>query len=81
MGERTLIGVTLDVVGLLVLLVDHGILGGRGAGSEACVGVLGDGLVGLLGCGCTGTPDGLGDVVCGVLGGGSAVCSGKGARG
>jgi hypothetical protein len=69
-GSHTLVGLALDVVGLLVLLVKDGVLGGGGAGAEACVAVLGDVLVGFLGGGGAGALDGLGDVVCGVLGGG-----------
>lgn len=57
----------LGVVGLLVLLVNDGVLGGAGAGADVGVAVLGDVLVGLLGSLGAGALDGLGDVVGGVL--------------
>jgi hypothetical protein len=66
--ERTLVDISLGVVGSLVLLVDDGVLGGSGTAGKACVVVLGDLLVGLLGCLSTSSLNGLGDVVCGVLG-------------
>lgn len=59
--------VGLGVVGLLVLLVNDGVLGGAGAGADVGVAVLGDVLVGLLGSLGTGALDGLGNVVGGVL--------------
>jgi hypothetical protein len=62
------VGVGLGVVGDLVLLVDDGILGGAGAGTQAGIVVLGDVLVGLLGSLGTGALNGLSDVVGGVLG-------------
>jgi hypothetical protein len=68
-GLLTLVDLGLAVVGLLVELVADGVLGGSGAGAQACVGVLGDLLVGLVGCLGAGTLDGLGDVVDSVLGG------------
>jgi hypothetical protein len=54
-------------VGLLVLLVNDGVLGGAGAGADVGVVVLGHVLVGLLGSLGTGALDGLSDVVGGVL--------------
>ena len=54
-------------MGLLVLLVEDGVLGGGGAGADAGIAVFGDVLVGFLGGGGAGALDGLGDVVCGVL--------------
>ena len=63
----TLVDIGLGIVGLLVLLVDNGILGSGGAAGEACVVVLGDALVGLLGGFGTGALNGLRDVVGGVL--------------
>ena len=66
-GERTLVDISLGVVGGLVLLVEDGVLGGGGTAADACVAVLGDVLVDLLGCLGPGALDGLRDVVCGVL--------------
>jgi len=63
----TLVGVSLGVVGDLVLLVHDGILRGSGAGAQACIRVLGDFLLAFLGSLSTGTLDSLGDVVGGVL--------------
>jgi hypothetical protein len=54
-------------MGLLVLLVDRGILGGSGSRSKACVGILRNVLVRLLGCSGASALDALGNVVCGVL--------------
>lgn len=59
--------VGLDVVGLLVLLVNNGILSGGGAAGQAGIVVLSDTLVGLLGSSSTSALDGLRDVVGGVL--------------
>lgn len=59
--------ISLDVVGLLVLLVDNGILGSGGAAGEACIAVLCNALVGFLGGFGSGALDGLSDVVGGVL--------------
>jgi hypothetical protein len=68
MGERrTFVGVSLDIMGRLVLLVDGGILGGSGSRPKACVGILRDVLVCLLGCSGASSLDGLRNVVCGVL--------------
>lgn len=64
---RTLVAVSLDIVGLLVLLVTDGVDGSVGTGAQLRIGVLGDILVGLLVGGGTGALDGLGDVVGGVL--------------
>lgn len=55
-------------MGLLVLLVNDGVLGGSGTRGEGSVGVLSDVLVGLLGGSGTSALDGLGNVVDGVLG-------------
>lgn len=66
-GERTLVDISLGVVGGLVLLVNDGILCSSCAGAERCVAVLGNRLVGLLRCLSTGALDGLSDVVGGVL--------------
>lgn len=59
--------ISLGIVGRLILLVDEGVLCGRGARADACVAVLCDLLVGLLGGLSTGTLDGLRDVVGSVL--------------
>jgi hypothetical protein len=63
----TLVEIGLDIVGLLVLLVNNGVLGSRGTSAQLGIVILGDVLVGLLGGLSTGALDGLGDVVCGVL--------------
>jgi hypothetical protein len=63
----TLVDVGLGLVGLLVLLVDNGILGSGGAAGEAGIVVLGDTLVGFLGGSGSTALDGLGNVVGGVL--------------
>lgn len=65
--KRTLVGISLSVVGGLVELVSDGILCGGGAVGKACVAILGDVLVDLLGSFGTGALDGLRNVVCGVL--------------
>lgn len=57
----------LNIVGLLVLLVDEGILGSRGTSADLGVAVLGNLLVGLLGGLGTGALNALRDVVGGVL--------------
>lgn len=67
MVQRTLVDIGLNIVGLLVLLVDDGILSSGSAASEAGIVVLGDTLVGLLGGSGSGALDGLRDVVGGVL--------------
>lgn len=54
-------------MGLLVLLVNKGILGSAGTGAQLSVVILGDLLVGLLGSLGTGALDGLRDVVGGLL--------------
>lgn len=65
--RRTLVDISLGVVGRLVLLVDERVLAGLQAAADVCVVVLGDVLVGFLGGGGAGALDGLGDVVCCVL--------------
>ena len=60
-------GISLDVVSLLVLLVNESILGGTSASAELRIVVLGNLLVGLLGGLGSGALDGLLDVVGGVL--------------
>jgi hypothetical protein len=65
--ERTLVGISLGVVRSFVLLVDNGVLGGRGTASQAGIRILGDVLVGLLGSTGTGTLDALRGLVCEVL--------------
>ena len=69
MVQLTLVGIGLNIVGLLVLLVDDSILSGGSAASEAGIAVLGDTLVGFLGGSGSTTLDGLRDVVGGVLSG------------
>lgn len=69
MVQLTLVSIGLNIVGLLVLLVDDGILSGGSAASEAGIVVLGDTLVGFLGGSGSGALDGLRDVVGGVLSG------------
>jgi hypothetical protein len=54
-------------MGLLVLLVDDGILGSGGTGAQLSIAVLSDMLVGFLGSLGTSALDGLGNVVGGVL--------------
>jgi hypothetical protein len=66
-SKRTLVDISLGLVRLLVELVSDGVLGGRGAGTEGGIGILGDVLVGFVGGLSTGALDGLGYVVCGVL--------------
>jgi len=61
------VGISLDVVSLLVLLVNESILGGTSASAELRIVVLGNLLVGLLGGLGSGALDGLLDVVGGVL--------------
>ena len=65
--QLTLVGIGLNIVGLLVLLVDDSILSGGSAASEAGIVVLGDTLVGFLGGSGSTALDGLRDVVGGVL--------------
>lgn len=65
--KRTLVDISLGVVGGLVLLVNDGVLAGGETGAQACIVVLGNALVGLLGSFSTGALDGLADVVGGVL--------------
>lgn len=59
--------VGLGVVGVLVLLVDNGILGSAGPGADVGTGILSDVLVRFLGGLRPGALDGLRDVVGGVL--------------
>jgi len=67
MRTRTFVDIGLGVVGSLVLLVEDSVLGSRGTGADACVGVLSNVLVDLLRCLSSSSLDALGDVVCGVL--------------
>lgn len=67
----TLVDISLNLVGLLVLLVEKGVLGSSNTRGNVGVVVLGDLLVDLLRGSGSGALDGLADVVDGVL---SVIC-------